>query len=49
MLITFPLLFGVLIYLFYKSKDDLSLVDYLPEYKSKEENDLHNDLEDFFI
>ena len=52
MVIPFTLLFGALGYLYYKSKDEVTLVeedqlDSPPE--QLEEDDLYKDLEDLFI
>ena len=49
MVIPITLLFGALGYLFYKTKEEVSLVDELPEEKYKDEDDLYKDLEDLFI
>ena len=52
MIIPFTFLLGVVGYLFYKSKDELSLLetDQLAEGKAeKQEDDLYKDLEDLFI
>ena len=52
MIIPFTLLFGAIGYLYYKSKDEVSLIerDQLDSPKEKiEEDDLYNDLEDLFI
>ena len=49
MVIPFTLLFGALGYIFYKSKEEVSLVDDLTQEKSNEEDDLYKDLEDLFI
>ena len=52
MIIPITLLFGAIGYLYYKSKDEVSLVeeDELDTLKEqREEIDLYNDLEDLFI
>ena len=52
MIIPFTLLFGALGYLYYKSKDEVSLVE-VEKIDSPsdqlDEDDLYNDLEDLFI
>tara|TARA_S200000501_G_C20525113_1_gene613102 strand:- start:503 stop:661 length:159 start_codon:yes stop_codon:yes gene_type:complete len=52
MIITFTLLFGAVGYYFYKSKDEMFLVegDQLDKVNEQiEEDDLYKDLEDLFI
>ena len=52
MVITFTIFFGVLGYLYYKSKDELTLVENDNSDETSdhiEENDPYNDLEDLFI
>ena len=52
MIIPFTILFGAIGYLFYKSKDEVSLVerDQLNlQSEQTEEDDLYKDLEDLFI
>ena len=52
MIIPFTILFGAVGYLFYKSKDEITLVegDQLDTQSKKiEEDDLYKDLEDLFI
>ena len=49
MILPTTLLFGVLGYLIYTSKKELSLNDYDPLENSKENEDLYKDLEDLFI
>ena len=52
MIIPFTLLFGALGYLYYKSKDEVSLVEVeeLDSPNSKiDQDDLYKDLEDLFI
>ena len=49
MILPTTLLLGVLGYLFYTSKKDLSLDDYDHLENSKENDDLYKDLEDLFI
>ena len=52
MIIPFTLLFGALGYLFYKSKDEVTLVEKETSIDSESKNkddDLYKDLEDLFI
>ena len=51
MIIPFTLLFGAFGYLYYKSKDEVSLVekDELNSSLEEEDDDLYKDLEDLFI
>ena len=52
MIIPFTILFGAIGYLFYKSKDEVSLIerDQLNlQSEQTEEDDLYKDLEDLFI
>ena len=51
MIIPFTLLFGVLGFLYYKSKDDVILIDKdnLDSSTEQNEDDLYQDLEDLFI
>ena len=49
MILPTTLLLGVLGYLFYNSKKELSLDNLEPLENSKEKDDLYKDLEDFFI
>ena len=52
MIIPFTLLFGAIGYLYYKSKDEVSLVDgdqLDSPIERLEEDDLYSDLEDLFI
>ena len=52
MIIPFTLLFGALGYLYYKSKDELTLIEtesLEPTNAQVEEEDLYKDLEDLFI
>ena len=49
MILPTTLLLGALGYLFYTSKRELSLDHHDPIEKLKEDDDLHNDLEDLFI
>ena len=52
MIIPFTLLFGAIGYLYYKSKDEVSLVE-VDEFDTpidqKDQDDLYKDLEDLFI
>ena len=49
MIIPFTLFFSLLGYLFYMSKEDVSLIDEISTEKTKEDEDLYKDLEDLFI
>ena len=52
MVIPFTILFGALGYLYYKSKDELKLVEkdnFDPSSEEIQEDDLYKDLEDLFI
>ena len=49
MILPTTLLFGVLGYLFYTSKKELSLDDHAPLENSKENDEQYKDLEDLFI
>ena len=51
MIIPFTLFFGAIGYLFYKSKEEVSLIegDQLESLKQIEDDDLYKDLEDLFI
>ena len=53
MIIPFTLLFGAIGYLYYKSKDEVSLVEVenpdSPPSNKKDQDDLYKDLEDLFI
>ena len=51
MIVPFTLLFGALGYLYYKSKDEIILIerDDLDITRQKQDDDLYNDLEDLFI
>ena len=49
MILPTTLLLGALGYLFYTSKKELSLDDDTPLEKSKENDDLYEDLKDLFI
>ncbi len=52
MIIPFTLLFGVVGYLYYKSKDEVSLVEGVKNDSSKDqidEDDSYKDFEDLFI
>ena len=52
MVIPFTLFLGAIGFLYYKSKDEISLVESEPLKKTKEnieEDDLYKDLEDLFI
>ena len=53
MIIPFTLLFGAIGYLYYKSKDEVSLVEVekldSPPSNQKDRDDLYEDLEDLFI
>ena len=51
MIVPFTLLFGALGYLYYKSKDEIILIerDDLDIIRQKQDDDLYNDLEDLFI
>ena len=49
MILPTTLLLGVLGYLFYTSKKELSLDHHEPIENQKENDDLHKDLEDLFI
>ena len=52
MIIPFTFFFGVVGYLYYRSKDEVDLVEGNQLYNSseiKEEDDLYDDLEDLFI
>ena len=52
MIIPFTFFFGVVGYLYYRSKDEVDLVERDQLYYSneiKEEDDLYDDLEDLFI
>tara|TARA_B100000941_G_C27982179_1_gene291592 strand:+ start:289 stop:447 length:159 start_codon:yes stop_codon:yes gene_type:complete len=52
MIIPVTILFGALGYLYYKSKDEVTLIenDYSDKtYEHNEEDDLYKDLEDLFI
>ena len=49
MILPTTLLFGVLGYLFYTSKKELSMDDNSHSENSKENDDLYKDLEDLFI
>ena len=49
MIIPFTLFFSLLGYLFYKSKEEVSLIDDLDKDKIDENEDLYKDLEDLFI
>ena len=48
MVIPITLLFGALAYLFYKSKDEVTLIDDLPK-QVNEDDDIYKNLEDLFI
>ena len=49
MIISFTLFFGAISYLFYMSKEEVSLIDEISTEKTKEDEDLYKDLEDLFI
>lgn len=49
MIIPFAFLLGSLAFLFYKSKEEVTLVNDLSNEKIEEENDIYKDLEDLFI
>jgi len=49
MIISFTLFFGALGYIFYMSKEEVSLIDEISTEKTKEDEDLYKDLEDLFI
>ena len=52
MIIPFTLLFGAVGYLYYKSKDEVTLIEsdkLNPTNEKIEEDDLYKDLEDLFI
>ena len=52
MIITLTLLFGALGYFYYKSKDEVSLIEEdqsIYPYVQKKDDDLYKDLEDLFI
>ena len=49
MVIPFTLFFGALGYLYYKSKEEVSLLDDSYNKKNEKDDDLYKDLEDLFI
>ena len=49
MVLPFTFIFGVLGYIFYKSKEEVSLIDDFSKEVPNDEDDLYNDLEDLFI
>ena len=49
MVIPFTLFFGFLGYLFYKSKEEVSLIDDLSQGNLNDDEELYKDLEDLFI
>ena len=49
MIIPFAFLLGSLVFLFYKSKEEVTLVNDLSNEVIEEENEIYKDLEDLFI